>query len=163
MCWLFALQEKSMWKFWSRYSVVHDDLQLVSTDNVPSLAQTSPLYTCSNTITSTICSTACMLHDEPTTSVGPTSARFCQKCHVGGAGFNWTLRLGSIESIYRPLLTMWIKPMVHSLEAEPDYATEWWRGKASISELARLFWAAGRRPYIVFTFTGSVRNVRNDV
>ena len=25
------------------------------------------------------------------------------------------------------------------------------------------FWAAGRRPYIVFTFTGSVRNVRNDV
>ena len=27
----------------------------------------------------------------------------------------------------------------------------------------RVFWAAGRRPYIVFTFTGSVRNVRNDV
>ena len=26
-----------------------------------------------------------------------------------------------------------------------------------------LFWAARRRPYIVFTFTGSVRNVRNDV
>ena len=26
-----------------------------------------------------------------------------------------------------------------------------------------IFWAAGRRPYIVFTFTGSVRNVRNDV
>ena len=25
------------------------------------------------------------------------------------------------------------------------------------------FWAAGRRPYIVFTFTGSVWNVRNDV
>ena len=25
------------------------------------------------------------------------------------------------------------------------------------------FWAAGRRPYIVFTFTGSVRNVRIDV
>ena len=25
------------------------------------------------------------------------------------------------------------------------------------------FWAAGRRPYIVFTFTGSVRNVRNNV
>ena len=25
------------------------------------------------------------------------------------------------------------------------------------------FWAAKRRPYIVFTFTGSVRNVRNDV
>ena len=29
--------------------------------------------------------------------------------------------------------------------------------------LLMLFWAAGRRPYIVFTFTGSVRNVRNDV
>ena len=27
----------------------------------------------------------------------------------------------------------------------------------------KFFWAAGRRPYIVFTFTGSVRNVRNDV
>ena len=26
-----------------------------------------------------------------------------------------------------------------------------------------LFWAAGRRPYIVFTFTGSVWNVQNDV
>ena len=25
------------------------------------------------------------------------------------------------------------------------------------------FWAAGRRPYIVFTFTGSVRNIWNDV
>ena len=25
------------------------------------------------------------------------------------------------------------------------------------------FWGAGRRPYIVFTLTGSVQNVRNDV
>ena len=27
----------------------------------------------------------------------------------------------------------------------------------------KVFWAAGRRPYIVFTFTGSVRNICNDV
>ena len=26
-----------------------------------------------------------------------------------------------------------------------------------------IFWATGRWPYIVLTFTGSVRNVRNDV
>ena len=29
--------------------------------------------------------------------------------------------------------------------------------------IIRYFWAAGRRPYIVFTFTGSVWNVRNNV
>ena len=29
--------------------------------------------------------------------------------------------------------------------------------------IVNTFWAARRRPYIVFTFTGSVRNVQNDV
>ena len=33
----------------------------------------------------------------------------------------------------------------------------------SIWDFRENFWAARRRPYIVFTFTGSVRNVRNDV
>ena len=32
-----------------------------------------------------------------------------------------------------------------------------------LSCIVFVFWAAGRCPYIVFTFTGIVRNVRNDV
>ena len=35
--------------------------------------------------------------------------------------------------------------------------------KGLVTVILRKFWAARRRPYIVFTFTGSVQNVRNDV